>query len=266
MTVTTNGAVINAMNVTGSITVEADNVTIENSRVTISDSLRSAYNDFAIFEPNGYYGLTVKNSEVVGANIYMGGCDGCPNGGVDHLYMHDCDECLEYANSVTNSYFMVDAVYSGAHYEMYYGSDSTVDFEHDTMINPHEQTADFLVDTDGGRGGPCDNQVTLNNSLLAGGGYEFYPCASATSAGTSKVVVTNNRFARCTTQPSYLSGSGFLCTGHGDTTGNGDVVNTPDQNGYFPNGGYFGLVGDSFCSNTTWTNNVWDDNGSAISC
>jgi hypothetical protein len=197
----------------------------------------------------------------------MGGCEGCVNGSVDHVYMHNCDECVEYANSVTNSYFMIDAVRSGAHYEAYYGSDSTVDFEHDTILNPHEQTGAFLVDTGGGStNAACDNRVTLNNSLLAGGGFTIYPCANSSGAGTSNVVIKNNRFARCTTQPTYQSGSGFLCTGYGDTTGNGDVVNTPDKNGYFPNGGYFGLDAYIYCNNTTWTNNVWDDNGRTVPC
>jgi hypothetical protein len=261
LTVTTNGAVINAMHVNGYILVQADNVTIENTLVTNTGTPGG----FAIEEPNGYHGLTVKNSEISGNNIYMGGCDGCPNGTVDHVYMHNCGECVQYANAVTNSYFMVDASSSVYHYEAYFGSDSTVDFEHDTILNPHEQTADIFVAI-GTAGGACDNQVTINNSLLAGGGYEFYPCAVAGSAGTSKVTITNNRFARCTTTPTVNAGSGYICQGIGDPTGNGDAITNPDKNGYFPHGGFFGTDAYIYCSQTTWTNNVWDDNGAARGC
>jgi hypothetical protein len=262
LTVTTNGAVINALHVNGYILVQADNVTIENTLVTNTGTPGG----FAIEEPNGYYGLTVKNSEISGNNIYMGGCDGCPNGSVDHVYMHNCGECVQYANAVTNSYFYLDASSSVYHYEAYYGSDSTVDFEHDTILNPHEQTADVFDDTGGGSGAACDNQVTINNSLLAGGGYEFYPCANSSSAGTSKVTITNNRFARCTTTPTVTAGSGYICQGIGDPTGNGDAITNPDKNGYFPGGGFFGLDAYIFCNQTTWTNNVWDDNGAAVGC
>jgi hypothetical protein len=264
ITVTTNGAVINGIDVTGTITVEANNVTIQNSRVTCTGCEPSR--GFAIFEPNGYSGLTVQNSQVSGGNIYAGGGQGGALNTFSHLYMFNCDECIQYGDKVTDSYILVNAVAPGAHYEAFYTSDATVDFEHDTFLNPHPQTATVFFDVNGGSGAGCDNNVTINNSLLAGGGFLFYLCNGSTSVGTSKSSITNNRFARCTTQPTISTSSGYMCQGVGNPNVTPDEIVTPDKNGYFPNGGFFGTDSAIYCSAVTWSNNAWDDNGRTVPC
>jgi hypothetical protein len=122
------------------------------------------------------------------------------------------------------------------------------------------------MNTAGGAGGACQNHLTINNSLLAGGGFLVYPCGNADSAGSSATVITNNRFARCTSQPVVNAASGLICQGFGSPTGNGDTVGNSDGHGYYPRGGFFGVTSYIFCGSTTWSSNVWDDNGAAVPC
>jgi hypothetical protein len=41
-----------------------------------------------------------------------------------------------------------------------------------------------------------------------------------------------------------------------------------DSHGYWPDGGYFGVEADVYCTGAgqTWTGNVWDDNGATGGC
>jgi hypothetical protein len=39
-----------------------------------------------------------------------------------------------------------------------------------------------------------------------------------------------------------------------------------DGHGYYPDSGSYGLDDSIYCGQTTWSNNVWDDNGATISC
>ena len=95
------------------------------------------------------------------------------------------------------------------------------------------------------------------------------PCQVADTAGSSVTTFTNNRFARCTGTPVNQGGGHYVCSGF-PWTGDDFHGYVPeagtDGNGYFPSSGSYGLLGDIFCAQTTWTNNVWDDNDAAVSC
>ena len=248
ITVTTAGAVINGLNVSGSISVRANNVTIQNTKITTSGTGGNAVS------ASGVSGLTIKNSEISGGNVFDG------RSSLSGVYMHNCDNCVLYGTSISDSYLIDDQTNSGSHYEPYYGSGDVIDIEHSVLLNPHSQTAAVFMN---GGGSACSNHLTVNNSLLGGGGYTIYPCANSSSAGSSVIKITNNRFARCTTTPLVKTGDGILCSGIGST--NGDVVTKPDGTGYFPYGGRYGLDAYIFCGQTTWSNNVWDD-GRSVAC
>ena len=145
ISVLTNGAVIKGMDVTGTISVRADNVTIESSRITCEKCAGS----FVIYEPNGYSGLTIKDSEISGGNTYVGGGAGGINS-LQRVYMWNCDECVQYDVNVTDSYFYVGQPVSGAHYEAFYNGDGTTNIQHSTILNPHTQTAAVFMNTAGG--------------------------------------------------------------------------------------------------------------------
>ena len=252
ITISTAGAVISGLNVTGSITVRANNVTIQNSRITAGGAGGTAVSAGRVS------GLTIKNSEISGGNVFDGRAT------LSGVYMHDCDECAQYPTNIQDSYLIANQSNAGSHYEPVYADSDTLVVEHSVLLNPHSQTAAVFMDTSGG--GACDNHLTIDNSLLAGGGYTVYPCANASSAGSSVIKITNNRFARCTTAPVVHndSGGGNFCDGVGSPRG--DVVTKPDGTGYFPNGGGYGLDASIYCGQTTWSNNVWDDNGATAGC
>src|SRR5262249_42537683 len=129
-----------------------------------------------------------------------------------------------------------------------YSDGDTLALDHNTLLNTSPQTANIFANTNNGSGGACANHLTITNNLLAGGGYSIYPCGNASSAGTSVVGITNNRFARCGGGTAVQgSGGTWLCPGGADS------------HGYFPQGGSFGVEAWSF-SNQTWSGNFWDDN------
>ncbi len=256
VTVRKNGTVIKGLDVTGSIDVQANNVTIQNTRITCGCG-----RGFGVNQAGGYSGLTIKDSEISGGNV---GFFGSGTKTVNHVYMWNCDECIQYGKLITDSYLYVSAEVSGAHYEASYNNNATEDVEHTVIFNPHEQTATIFMDTSDATA--CQDNLTVNNSLLAGGGYLIYPCGESTSAGSSHSTITNNRFARCTTRPVVDSAGGYICQGHGSPSGDGDVVGNPDANGYYPNGGFFGAIAYIYCNQTTWSNNVWDNSGAATTC
>jgi hypothetical protein len=123
-------------------------------------------------------------------------------------------------------------------------------------LNTQRQSATVFGDVRLGSGGPCDNNITITSSLLAGGGYMLYACSAASDPGTSTLTVTNNRFARCATG-AVSDGDGLVCSGG------------QDSHGYWPQGGYFGLDSYTYCSpasDVTWSGNVWDDNNATAGC
>jgi hypothetical protein len=78
--------------------------------------------------------------------------------------------------------------------------------------------------------------------------------------------IVSNRFARCITPPlRQTSDGGWDCQGSlGEGPGAG-----ADGNGYWPNGGHYGVDSYTFCPpavGQTWANNVWDDNGAPEGC
>jgi hypothetical protein len=130
--------------------------------------------------------------------------------------------------------------------------------EDDTMLNPYEQTATIFCDTDLGQGGACAIHETVENSLLAGGGFTLYPCANATSPGGT-VVVKGNRFARCLGTPDFESSpyGGTKCT----AKSRWPINEGADSHGYWPEGGYFGHVESlTDAASLEWEGNFWDNN------
>lgn len=246
ITASTAGQVIEGKEVTGSIRVTAPNVTIRNVKVvaTASGSGSTAIS----LESTG---AKVIDTTVVGKGsgnstleAAVRGFGGATLEGVNFTLCSDCVEGGSFV--VRDSYMKVSSIFSGAHAENIYVCSASIDVEHSTLLNEQGQTATVFGDTICGGA----NSVTVKNSLLAGGGYVFYPQANGSGAG-GQTVITGNHIARCTTAASESSDGHWLCKGG------------PDSAGYFPNGGGYN-VGAYFGGPTTWANNVWDDNGQGI--
>jgi hypothetical protein len=248
-TVTDDGAVLDGLEIKGTLTIAASDVTVENSRIVAPSG---GSGSFAVILNEGADDFTIENSEVDGPASNQGGLESAvwnhydnPGANTSHVYFHHCADCWEGSGTFRDSYMVVDAAYSGSHDEDIYVCGGVVHVIHSTLINRHPQTATVFGDTSG-----CGaNHMSITGSLLAGGGYVVYPQANSSSpTGTMKI--TGNRFARCHSAPKYDRASGGTDCGAG-----------PDQSGIFPNGGYFGIAAYYYLGGpNVWKKNVWDDN------
>jgi hypothetical protein len=251
-TVSTDGAVLDGLDITGTVTVTADNVTIQNSRIVKTSGGSGSY---AVILNNGADNFTIKDTEIVGPASNSDGLQsavwnhyGNPGATATRDYFHRCADCWEGAGTFRDDYMVVDAAYSGSHDEDIYVCGDRVEVDHSTLINTHQQTATVFGDTICG-----PNDFTVTNSLLAGGGFLVYPQANSSSE-TGTTNVSGNRFARCTTGIVYDAGSGGrTCSGGADSFG------------YYPLGGYYGVAAYNYAGpDHVWANNVWDDSGQPV--
>jgi hypothetical protein len=265
LTAGTTGEKIENLNITGQVTVTADNVTLTNDCIANNGNAVPGSRTIAI--AGGATGTKITYSDISGANsssqsVEEALSNNYENEGslADHDYIYNCGECVHGKWTLTNSYVTANASIPSDHYEDIYCNSTTFRAEHDVLLNPHNQTADLFCDTNDGAGGPAENHVTLTKSLLAGGGYSLYLQGNSTSIGSSTMNISQNRFARCLSAEVFEPGSG------GTSCKNG-----ADSHGYWPFGGYYGAFDSEavYCppaSGQTWSANVWDDNNETINC
>jgi hypothetical protein len=248
LVVSEDGATLDALDIAGTVTVAADDVTIEDSRIVQSSGGSGSY---AVILNRGADGFTIRDSEVLGPKRHGRGLESAvwnhydnPGATATRAYFHGCADCWEGAGSFRDDYMVVDAAYPGSHDEDIYVCGTSVNVDHSTLVNRHSQTA--TVFGDAGCGG---NRFVVTNSLLAGGGFVLYPQANS-EGPTGTMRVTGNRFARCGTAAVYESASGGTSCKRG-----------VDANGLFPHGGYYGLAAYYYRGQgQVWRHNIWDDN------
>jgi hypothetical protein len=197
LVVNTPGAVISGLDITGCITVNAPNVTIENCRIDAN----GGYFCIKAGAANGATGLTVKDCTLLdskpgivnGQNILCTGAtiENCNISGMTHCISSDG------GNLIQNNYMHDLNGTPTGHYEcIYIGGGAKGDtIEHNTMIS--FDTADIFMATDYG---PVTNEVVENNLLLQQNSipvagkhttsYNIY--LSNTGGGASGNVVTGN--------------------------------------------------------------------------
>jgi hypothetical protein len=257
LTITQPGTVVSGLQVTGTIDVVASNVTIENTRVIQNASCgpTNACGNWAIRVDEGASGTTIRRVETASAPG-----DSCEhdirNTGatltIEGAYLHACDSNVYAAGPTVlkDSYGIAEIAISSDHIENVYFNETSFAAIHDTLLNPVEQTAVIFGNSgDGTDVTNCSNQLTVLESLLAGGGYSLYPCAHSSQVGSSFFNVQGNHFARCATAETWDPDSG----GHPCKGG-------PDSSGYYANSGSFGIASDYYPGAGTWRGNVWDDN------
>jgi hypothetical protein len=226
--VTTNGAVVNGLEVSGTIEVQASNVTIENTEISTAGT-------FGIIVSSGETGTVIKNVTIHGTGttsttelawgIYNEGSFAAVT--ADHVDFYNGERIINGPGTLTNSFCLDNVNNPGAHYECTYEDSGQVTFDHNTFLNAHNQTAAVYL---GLNSGQTMGPVSITNNLLAGGGYALY--GGESGDGTGVVVsetVTGNRFSRL----------------------------------YFAHGGAYGPTA-YMPSSYTWSGNIWDDTGRAV--
>jgi hypothetical protein len=282
VTLATRGATLRGVDLRGRIVVSAADVTIKDVCVKWNGS-GSVDTPPAI--EVAAPGARILDARIAGANATdkstqatISDVTADASARADHVEMSNCSECVHGDGwTLTDSYVDADGLpcaggYSGTtceggydHSEDVYCDTGSLTVKHDVLINPEAQTATVFCNTDnGGNQQPCANQVTIRDSLLAGGGETIYGCSNANAPGTSHVDIVGNRFARCTGKPVYHPSTG------GSTCGQADQA-SGSANGLYPYDGYYGWMLNTYCpkqapGHATWTGNVWDDTGAAVPC
>ncbi|WP_404534692.1 Ig-like domain-containing protein [Bradyrhizobium ottawaense] len=217
--ITQAGAVISGLNIQGTVTIEAPNVTLENCKIT-SDSW---------FIVNcASTGAVVKNCEING----LGGTSG--NVGINgegtfignNIYNVENGINVAGSNSgstlIENNYIHGLKAAGSPHYDgiQIDGGVSNVTIEHNTVINENGSVSAIMIDN---YWGPISN-ISVDNNLLAGGGFTVYSADSFSGGSVTGVSFTNNHMASgqygytsfYTTNPTYTGnvydGSTLLAT------------------------------------------------------
>jgi hypothetical protein len=256
ITITKPGTVVSGLDVTGTIKIGAENVTIENTRVTQNTTCgpTAACGNYAIGIGPGLRGVKISHVETRSAPGLTCQQDIRNTGSIvtiEATYLHACDGNV-YAVGPTlikDSFGLAKIGISTDHVENVYFNETNLKVIHDTLKNPVHQTAVIFGNSGGGTEVPdCSNRLTVLRSLLAGGGYTLYPCAHAAGPGSSYLNVQGNHFARCKTKEIYEPAGGHHpCAGGFDSSG------------YYPNSGSYGIASSYFTEMATWRGNVWDD-------
>ena len=228
ITVTHRGAVLSGLDVNGSIQVNADDVTITRSRVTSSGS--TGHN--IVIAP-GVSGTVIEDTTLRGRDAHAGAVQySVINEGTfrtlgRRLQMYNCSTCWAGPGTLQDSYAISDAVIVGAHYEpVYYGGRAgPLVLQRNTLLNPHEQTADVFAGNDYGD----QTGLEITGNLMAGGDFMIYGGAGPNAFGraTRDVTIKGNRFS----------------------------------NVYWPHGGQYGVAASVNPAVTMWSGNYWDATG-----
>jgi hypothetical protein len=192
--VSTPGQTLSGIALTGGgIEVSANNVTIKNVSVINGGSDGSD-----IHIDSGVTGTVIQSSTLggTGSGIAYGvSMAGGSNTIGQRLYMTNCAECWNGNGTLQDSYALANANISGAHYEAVYipgGTTAPTVMEHNTLLNPHNQTAGIFGDDHAW--GPLNN-VTVDSNLIADGGDNGAVATGCQGDGNTNMVITNNRLS-----------------------------------------------------------------------
>ena len=195
--VTTDGAVLNCIELEGTLTINANNVTVQN----------------AILKGTSWWGVRVGNNssvtnfKLLHSRLYTTPGQGPDNGGYDYGISQESVGYMEigfndisgYKDGVTisggyvhDNYIHNLSQFTGAHTQdvyVYTGA-AQVKIEHNTLINdsPQDQaTAAIYIAPDDGH----QNDRIINKNFLAGGAYTIYGGDNT----ATNIVVTDNKFS-----------------------------------------------------------------------
>ncbi|PSO15064.1 hypothetical protein C7G42_29225 [Bradyrhizobium sp. MOS003] len=122
---------------------------------------------------------------------------------------------VDGGNTLIQDNYIHDMIASGSpHYDgiSIDGKNSNITITHNTVINDHTQTAAIMIDN---YFGPVSN-VTVDNNLLYGGGYNIYSSAQFDGGSVTGVSVTNNHMGGGYWGPTAFTGNNPVYTGNVD--------------------------------------------------
>lgn len=166
LVITTPGAVVEGLDIKGSVIIDAPNVTLKNCKITDSGF------DVVLIKP-GITGVTIQDCEI--DNQGVGGQGIAGQGTFLRNNIHDCadgidvrgDNTLIEGNYIHTMRGTQDSHFDGIQAD---GKFSNLTIRRNTVINENTQTSALMLDN---YWGPIDN-VLIEENLLIGGGYTVY--------------------------------------------------------------------------------------------
>jgi hypothetical protein len=192
MILTKAGTISSGLDIHGDVLIKADNVTLENCRVTS--------NGWAVVQiQSGVTGAVVQNCRLDGTGSAP---DGTGNQGImghgkflrNNIYNVENGIVVTGNDTVIDGNYIHDLKAGGApHYDgiQVDGGVSGLTIRHNTIINSHDSAGAIMIDNDFG---PISN-VSIDNNLLAGGSFTIYSDAKFNSNPITGVSITNNHIA-----------------------------------------------------------------------
>jgi hypothetical protein len=189
LTINTPGVVIEGLDIQGMVTINANNVTLKNSKV--------AAGGWAVINiTSGKRGVVIQDCEINGLSAE--GVRGISGQGTflrnnihhteDGIYLTGSD--ISFTLIQDNYIHDLQSNWSGPHYDGIAtdGHVSNVTIRHNTVINSHSQTSAVMLSNYFG----SVMNVTVDNNWLEGGGYTVYSDGQFNGGTISGVSFTNN--------------------------------------------------------------------------
>jgi len=166
LVIRTPGVMIQGLDISGGVVIDAPNVTLRNCKITSGDY------DVVLIK-KGVTGVTVQNCDI--NNLGRGGQGIAGQGTFLANNIQDCVDGIDVRGDNTvirDNYIHNMAGPSVAHFDAIQadGGFSNLLIQHNTIINEMDQTSAIMLDN---YWGPI-HQVSISNNLLIGGGYTVY--------------------------------------------------------------------------------------------
>jgi Ca2+-binding RTX toxin-like protein len=231
--VTKAGTVISGLDIKGTVYINADNVTLENSKVTSS-------NYWAVKIQAGAKGVVVQDTEINGVGTGNDGSHGIMGQGTflrNNIYNVENGITLQGSSLLEGNYIHTLKASGSPHYDgiQIDGGISDVVIRNNTVINDHGQTAAIMIDN---WFGPISN-IKVDGNLLVGGGFTVYSDGQFDGGTIKGVEFTNNSMGKGQWGYSSFVGNSPVWTGNvmdgheqmkslGNQTGGGTIDPTPE--------------------------------------
>jgi len=210
--ITQAGAVISGLNITGSVYIKADNVTLLNCKITSGGWA-------GVSIDSGVTGAVVKNCTIDGTGKAP---DGTGNQGImgsgtfvgNNIFNVE-NGIVPGSNSVIQGNYIHDLHAGGSpHYDgiQIDGGLSNIQITGNSIINQWGWTSAVMIDNDFG----AVSNVTVTNNLLYGGAYTVYSDSNGGSAPITGVSFTNNHIGGAQYGDALIRGNNAVFSGNVD--------------------------------------------------
>jgi VCBS repeat-containing protein len=218
LVIDTPGAVISGLNITGTVYINAPNVTIENCKIT-SD------NWWVVIVEPGVTGALVQNCDINGTGTGPQGQVGIAGQGTflhNNIYNVENGVDVRGDNTLIQDNYIHDLQASGdPHYDgiQISASVSNVTVRHNTDISPDSATSAVYVANDWG----SVSNIVIDNNELAGGGFTVYSDQKTAARGGTGTVTgvqfTNNKLESGHYGFDAITDNNVVWQGNTDLTG-----------------------------------------------